>query len=211
MQTGVYNRHFRTQRPAFELLGRRGVSPWPSFFREGYSPSRWWRQRNGAPTVQRSLTMYQPNFCADCGAKVLRRRWHLWTSRRFCEGCARRLRKIRLLPVFWLGITLLTTGYLAGRGRRPPAPPLTIERRSNSPLSDSAPSGATNPAGAQSANTAVPPAPIEVVADVYLCGARTKKGTPCSRRVHGPVRCWQHKGMPAMLPQEKLRIKDLAP
>jgi len=44
--------------------------------------------------------------------------------------------------------------------------------------------------------------------DVYLCGARTKKGTPCSRRVHSPARCWQHKGMPAMLPQEKLLVKD---
>jgi hypothetical protein len=30
--------------------------------------------------------------------------------------------------------------------------------------------------------------------DVYICGRETKKGTPCSRRVHGPVRCWQHKG-----------------
>jgi hypothetical protein len=47
-----------------------------------------------------------------------------------------------------------------------------------------------------------------IEADVYICGARTKKGMPCSRRVHGPVRCWQHKGMPAMLPQEKLLVKD---
>jgi hypothetical protein len=44
--------------------------------------------------------------------------------------------------------------------------------------------------------------------EVYLCGAQTKKGTPCSRRVHGPVRCWQHKGARAMMPQDKLRIKD---
>ena len=43
---------------------------------------------------------------------------------------------------------------------------------------------------------------------IYICGARTKKGTPCSRRVHGPVRCWQHKGMPAMLAQEKLLVKE---
>jgi hypothetical protein len=43
---------------------------------------------------------------------------------------------------------------------------------------------------------------------VYTCGARTKKGTPCSRRVHGPVRCWQHKGAAAMLPAEKLMVKD---
>lgn len=39
---------------------------------------------------------------------------------------------------------------------------------------------------------------------VYFCGARTKKGTPCTRRVKEPGRCWQHVGQPAMLPQQKL-------
>lgn len=39
---------------------------------------------------------------------------------------------------------------------------------------------------------------------VYFCGAQTKKGTPCSRRVKGGGRCWQHRGQPAMLPAEKL-------
>ena len=59
-------------------------------------------------------------------------------------------------------------------------------------------------------NATVPPAtPVEE--EVYLCGARTKKDTPCSRRVHGPKRCWQHKGMKAMLTQEKLLIKDENP
>jgi len=38
----------------------------------------------------------------------------------------------------------------------------------------------------------------------YFCGAETKKGTPCSRRVKGRERCWQHTGQPAMLPPEKL-------
>jgi len=47
-----------------------------------------------------------------------------------------------------------------------------------------------------------------VTDQVYTCGARTKKGKPCSRRVHGFVRCWQHKGLPAMLPEDKLIIKD---
>jgi hypothetical protein len=42
---------------------------------------------------------------------------------------------------------------------------------------------------------------------VSLCGARTKKGTMCTRRVHGAVRCWQHLGKPAMLPPEKLLVK----
>ena len=39
---------------------------------------------------------------------------------------------------------------------------------------------------------------------IYFCGARTKKGTPCTRRVKGGGRCWQHVGQPAMLPPEKL-------
>ena len=56
--------------------------------------------------------------------------------------------------------------------------------------------------------TAFATAENTIEANVYICGARTKKGTPCSRRVHGPVRCWQHKGMPAMLPPEKLLVKD---
>lgn len=39
---------------------------------------------------------------------------------------------------------------------------------------------------------------------IYFCGAETKKGTPCSRRVKGGGRCWQHVGQPAMLTPEKL-------
>jgi len=39
---------------------------------------------------------------------------------------------------------------------------------------------------------------------VYFCGAQTKKGTPCTRRVKNAVRCWQHNGQPALLPPEKL-------
>jgi hypothetical protein len=41
----------------------------------------------------------------------------------------------------------------------------------------------------------------------YICGAKTKDGTPCTRKVHGNVRCYQHKGQPAMLPPEQLVVK----
>ncbi len=39
---------------------------------------------------------------------------------------------------------------------------------------------------------------------VYFCGAETKKGTPCTRRVKGGGRCWQHEGKDAMLPENQL-------
>jgi hypothetical protein len=47
-------------------------------------------------------------------------------------------------------------------------------------------------------------APLSAGEITYYCGAMTKKGTPCSRRVKGGGRCWQHKGQDAMLPPEKL-------
>lgn len=154
--------------------------------------------------------MYKPNFCSECGAKLLRLRWHFWTSRRFCNDCARRFRKARFGPALFAMIGLFGAGYVVGLVRRAVPPPLIIERRSDSPLSDTANARSTlRPATSESGtnpNTTInSPASAEEV--VYLCGARTKKGTPCSRRVHGPVRCWQHKGMPAMLPQEKLLVQ----
>ncbi len=156
--------------------------------------------------------MYKPNFCAECGTKVLRLRWHVWTSRKFCNDCARRFRKARVTGPLLMGLALIISGYVAGRSRRPAPPPLTIERRADSPLSDlgdprksSPPAGTvqSGPGFTDNKNSLSPTAEE----DVYLCGARTKKGTPCSRRVHAPVRCWQHKGAPAMLPQEKLLVK----
>ena len=41
---------------------------------------------------------------------------------------------------------------------------------------------------------------------VRICGAETKKGTPCSRRVRNGVRCWQHLGKPAIVPEDQLMI-----
>ncbi len=156
--------------------------------------------------------MYKPNFCSECGTKLLRLRWHLWTSRKFCNECARRLRKVRLVPPLFASFALISAGYLTGRSRSPAPPPLIIQRRADSPLSDgdvtrSSSPTPTNESGKKS-KAAESSSTVSAEEEVYLCGARTKKGTPCSRRVHGPVRCWQHKGMPAMLPPEKLRVSD---
>ena len=134
------------------------------------------------------LTNYRPNFCSECGEKIVRLRWRLWTSRRFCDKCSARFVRLQLLRGALAAIVLLIAGVFIGRGTRHNPSPLVIERLVNTP-------GQTAPA----------PVTVE---DVYICGARTKKGTPCSRRVHGPVRCWQHKGMTAMLTVDKLRVSE---
>ena len=139
--------------------------------------------------------MYRPNFCCECGEKVIRLRWRVWHSRSFCNRCAKPLRKERIGRPIVIGMLLVCLGLVAGRAMRPAPPPLIIQRAANSPLWNSASEGTTTQ-------------PSAIVQQTYTCGARTKKGTPCSRRVHGPVRCWQHKGMQPMLPQEKLAVKE---
>lgn len=177
--------------------------------------------------------MYKPNFCAECGERVLRERWRVWTSRRFCPSCEKRFRRGWLAPLVAC-CALAGAGFATGRLMRPAPPPLTIERGAL-PLpalllakgKDARPDGAVggttanSPAGVTSRGAAgendaprrelgagaleAPTDPDEIIS---ICGARTKKGTPCQRRVRGTGRCWQHRGMRAMLPPEKLIVRN---
>lgn len=167
--------------------------------------------------------MYRPNFCTECGARVERVRWRPWTSRRFCAGCERRFRRGRVAQPLVLCAAILGLGFALGRAGRPASPPLIVERGEMRALAPTA--GAAQTQGAGSSEGAAggingvgearygpdgtagerPTDPMEMVS---ICGARTKKGTPCSRRVRGTGRCWQHRGKPAMLPPEKLVIKN---
>ena len=98
-------------------------------------------------------------------------------------------------------IALVSLGLLIGRGWRREQPPVVIQRTLTGPVTATSPETGTG-------TKPVPGQSPVVVEQTYLCGARTKKGTPCSRRVRGPVRCWQHKGVAAILPIEKLAIKE---
>jgi len=137
------------------------------------------------------LTDYRPNFCSECGAKIVRLRWRFWTSRRFCDDCGARVGRALRLQRAGIVVGIVFLGVLIGRGFRRELPALVIQRPTAAPTSQ------------QPAQTAT-----IVEEKTYICGARTKKGTPCSRRVRGPVRCWQHKGAQAMLPVEKLLVKE---
>src|SRR6185503_15802184 len=123
------------------------------------------------------LTTYRPNFCCECGEKIVRLRWRVWTSRKFCDTCFRRSGRDYWLRRAVATTILVLTGILIGRGGRREPPPLGIERPVQS---------TSQPATATQSTISVE--------QTYTCGARTKKGKPCSRRVHGAVRCWQHKG-----------------
>jgi hypothetical protein len=160
------------------------------------------------------LTMYKPNFCSECGSKIERARWRFWTSRQFCSDCAPSFRKSQFLAPVVAGVTLFGLGLTAGRLARPTSPPLIVERGQlaavSAPLTksegqttgtetekDASSTSKAEPAyGPDGTSTERPTDPAEVVS---ICGARTQKGTPCQRRVRGTGRCWQHKGMPAII------------
>ena len=96
---------------------------------------------------------------------------------------------------------------------RPAPPPLIIQRAANSPLSDAPVDLSALASKSKSKDDPSPQLASVTVQStddpVYICGARTKKGTPCHRRVHAAgERCFQHKGMPAILPLEKLKINS---
>lgn len=175
---------------------------------------------SGVPFGREALAMYKPNFCAECGERIACARWRLWTSRRFCADCARRFGHRQILWPLIAGAALFCLGLALGQSGRSEPPPLIVERGQLSPLPaetktvkptrEAPETGADSPAATQArpepsygpdgTATERPTDPNEVVA---ICGARTQKGTPCKRRVRGTGRCWQHRGMPAMIPVEK--------
>jgi len=162
--------------------------------------------------------LYRPNFCCNCGEKIERAEWSLVTSRRFCDPCASELNIADWTPKVITLVVLLACFALISSFSRPTTPTskhdgvkAAVEARR-----------ATNVFGDSNSNTTLPPqvqsqpptiagnatisntAPQNDLARtvksseaVYFCGALTKKGTACSRRVKKPgERCWQHAGMP---------------
>jgi hypothetical protein len=160
--------------------------------------------------------LYRPNFCCHCGEKITRAEWSPLTSRRFCDFCAVEQKQHDLLPraaavlILLIGAAGLTAYFASGeKSSRSEASAATREpKRATSavPVTPSAIPSVGNsvittntaPTAGSVSNSASPTngqraAPASSSTDtVYYCGAMTKKGTPCTRRVREPGRCWQH-------------------
>jgi len=157
--------------------------------------------------------MHRPNFCVECGERLTSRGWRARLRTRFCTACAHRLRRFGFGQTLAVITVIAFSAFALGRWLRPAPPPLIIQRLANSPLSDLPVNldSAAKVSGDEKENAALKQSanPDSVDGVVYLCGARTQKGTPCRRRVHlAGDRCFQHKGMPAMVPLDKLTVKS---
>lgn len=165
--------------------------------------------------------LYKPRFCCHCGQKITRIEWNLLTSRRFCEVCAVENQGSVYLQRGVVGIGLLGIvfgiGSLFGsssieQASQPSAPSVML--KAAVPAGKDLPQtvSSNEPTVIEQVNAA-PPKPAEPepkipqketqkAAPVYYCGAMTKKGTACSRRVKvAGDRCYQHEGKPSALPE----------
>lgn len=177
---------------------------------------------------------YTAKYCGECGEKNDRVKRGWLTSRRFCETCESELKRYDWARRGVFGVGLLLALFGIGSFLKKPDKPLnvttaplaSIAENVNQTARSSPPNAnAQNPAQTlPAANTAVQPgaaansnpkpAPVKRVSPesgqnsasetVYFCGAQTKKGTACTRRVKSPGRCWQHEGQSAILPPDKL-------
>jgi hypothetical protein len=167
--------------------------------------------------------LYRPNFCCHCGEKITRAEWRPLTSRRFCEFCAieqqqhEMLPKVAMLLVLLVGAAGLTAYFGSGAPAPQPASSAAVLESKGIFTTTSNRLRSASDDEVNSAVQAVPDASVNAVANaaspktmqrrsqagtstetVYYCGAMTKKGTPCTRRVKTPDRCWQHVGQASM-------------
>ena len=171
---------------------------------------------------------YKPNYCNQCGEQVERTDWKLWHSRRFCELCADDyIFEDWKSPIagITVGLMLLFTGAYYAKSEKPlNVQPnnfvSTVQTNRNAPVvpnrqplqkAEAAPAEPVKinnspPVIAAELPKAPVNLPVEAAEKIYFCGAMTKKGTLCSRRVKGGGRCWQHDGQESPVAQEKLLI-----
>ena len=174
--------------------------------------------------------LYKPKFCCQCGETVERVEWKLWTSRRFCTVCESVQKQHDLMPRAVIAVGLIAglfgiSGFMTRPGVDTSKPihtvstnpavaavnkakeitQVTAATRSDSSLGSQSIARTDVLSKQETVNSSKKKIEGDGAEDVYFCGAATKKGTPCSRRVKTPGRCWQHTGQPSMIPAAKLR------
>jgi hypothetical protein len=149
------------------------------------------------------IIFYQANFCAECG-NAMKPRFSLG-PRYFCDECDAQMGRRNYIKAI-AGLLLCATLAVFALNRTLQSSPngQSPNSQSNSAASNSLVSARDT---ITTRNPELKPEPVERV----LCGARTKKGTPCKRLVAPGQRCAQHRGMASLLektPAKAASTKD---
>jgi hypothetical protein len=161
--------------------------------------------------------LYRPKYCCNCSEKIERVDWNLLTSRRFCDVCAIENKRYDHIPRVTVAGGILSMMFGLGTlfgGNVNSSPP--VQSLNSSPVQLKTERN-TERHPEPSRTERLPPAPTAAHTvdqtsgpsqainansssqeKIYYCGALTKKGTPCSRKVKSAgLRCYQHEGKPS--------------
>ncbi len=132
------------------------------------------------------IIFYQANFCAECGNAMKPR--FSWGPRYFCDECEAQMKRQSYFKPLAVLLLCASLAVFALNRTQPPNP--------------GGPSSAltsTSTVSSRDATATQNPAPKSETTERVLCGARTKKGTPCKRLALPGQRCAQHRGKPSLL------------
>jgi hypothetical protein len=132
-----------------------------------------------------------PSFCSECGERLATQRVRFLLSPTRCHKCDPGVARGRVL-LLGLLVLALSLGFVIGRYTRRPEPFYFI----GTPVE---PASLPFASSADKGNQERPPARADVQraaggSGESICGAPTRSGKPCQRKVRGGGFCWQHRG-----------------
>lgn len=137
------------------------------------------------------------NFCSECGERLserpMRKRLGSLRFRAYCSRCSPRFKSTRLILVATLAASG-AIGFAIGRLTTAREPFYYIGTPVESSSSRTSPDN--NAADSSHKGEAAVPREQLVIsssAAEAICGARTKSGKSCQRKVKGGGYCWQHR------------------
>jgi predicted RNA-binding Zn-ribbon protein involved in translation (DUF1610 family) len=152
--------------------------------------------------VRRNPSMAAARFCSECGERITVKRPRTLHFRYFCPHCSKIFRVLRL-RLICIPLLCALIGFAIGRHTSVSEPfyfiGTPVDLIANRAASDVINNG-DRPTRSANLTTAEQLAGPPSSADT-ICGARTKSGRPCRRKVKGGGYCWQHRA--GQLPKAK--------
>ena len=146
--------------------------------------------------------MLAAKFCSECGERLSSRRPG-FLFRTCCPRCAVKLRPARLILIS-ISIVLAVGGFALGNYSKTPEPfyvigtPIDLgsTRQPGVHIGDQS-TGVNKGTGSETLS------PSGTRAIETICGAPTKSGRPCRRKVKGVGYCWQHRTLQHQINQSQ--------
>ena len=138
-------------------------------------------------------SMHSVRFCSQCGQQLRSIRTPFLPLRAFCRNCTPRFRTARLM-LLAAAAACTVIGFAIGHYTSTRQPFLYIGTPVEfSPLKSSPDHNSDHTPRAGDSVTQPEQLIISSSTAEGICGARTKSGRPCQRKVKGGGYCWQHR------------------